>query len=197
MAQHTVSQASTSRRVTSPVGGSGGMQTVDVMVMDKVSTVVSSAIASAGSAVVLALASERDRRDIAEKRLRELEMNQLMLEERGRYEAKIRKVVLECKTLEEELKQTSLLKVTLSISIFSSCCVGYVVMEPFMLQEKDSNLFNAQLKEKDDLLNSKNTALAAIVLERQSVADQCSKLQDDAVKLQQLKVCADAVDSIF
>jgi hypothetical protein len=124
MAQRTVSQASSSssgasasvgsqeenkeddtrskrQRVASPVGGSGGMQTVNVMVMDQVNSVVSSAIASAisssGSAVVLALASERDRLNIAEKRIREMEVNQMMLEERGRYEAKIR----ECTAVKE------------------------------------------------------------------------------------------------
>jgi hypothetical protein len=72
-----------------------------------------------------------------------------------------------------------------------------VVIELFALQEKDSNLFNAQLKDKDDLLNSKNAALVAIGLERQRVADQCIKLQDDAMKLQQSKVCADEIHWIF
>jgi hypothetical protein len=116
-----ISDRSKRQRVASSVGGggSGGIHVENLMVMDKVSTVVSSAIASAGSAVVLALASERDRREIAEKRLLELEMKQLMVEERGKYEAEIRVVELARKTLEDELKQMSLLKVTLSISMFS------------------------------------------------------------------------------
>ena len=62
-------------------------------------------------------------------------------------------------------------------------------MERFALQEKEFNLLNAQLKEKDALLESNKYDLAAIDLERQRVKDQCKILQDDDKKLQELKVC--------
>ena len=67
----------------------------------------------------------------------------------------------------------------------------------FTWQEKDSNLFSAQLREKDNLLDSKTSALATINLERQCAVDQFKKLKDDAANLQQSKVCVGEILSLF
>lgn len=104
--------------------------------MEKMSSVVASAISSSGSAVTSAVASERDRLERAEHQLREIEMQRRLSEEyrriekdvAGRYEAKLQAV--ESELLEVRREYTAAvesMKAELAVVLAQVCFVSFLV----------------------------------------------------------------------